>query len=83
MSDKLTTLDWIALVFLIIGGVNWGLIGFFSYDIISAIFGVASVVTRIVFALVGISALYMVAVAFKIADMSTNQDVERRARPAM
>lgn len=82
MTDKLTTLDWIALVLLIIGGINWGIIGFFGYDIISAIFGVATGAARVLYALVGLSALYMIAVSFKIADI-TSTEAGRRTRPAM
>ena len=46
-----------ALVLLIIGGLNWGLIGLFEFDLVAAIFGPMSVLTRIVYALVGLSAL--------------------------
>jgi uncharacterized membrane protein YuzA (DUF378 family) len=57
--QKLNTLGLIALVLVIIGGLNWGLVGFFSFDLVSAIFGQMSLVTRIVYDLVGLSALYL------------------------
>lgn len=60
---RLTTFDWIALVLLIIGGVNLGLIGFFDYDLVIGIFGVSSLATRIVYAAVGLSGLYIAFVA--------------------
>ena len=52
------TLDYIALVLVAIGAINWGLIGFFNFDLIKAIFGEMTLVTRIIYALVGISGLY-------------------------
>ncbi|MDD2221204.1 MAG: DUF378 domain-containing protein [Clostridia bacterium] len=48
----------IALALIIIGALNWGLIGFFQYDLVAAIFGGPStVISRIIFGLVGISAI--------------------------
>ena len=57
---KMNTLDWIAMILVIIGGLNWGLIGIFKWDLIGAIFGAMSVVSRIVYILVGIAAIYMI-----------------------
>jgi uncharacterized membrane protein YuzA (DUF378 family) len=53
------TLDWIAGILVIIGGLNWGLVGFFSWNFVEAIFG-TGIVTTIIYALVGISALWMI-----------------------
>lgn len=48
----------IALIILIIGGINWGLIGFFSFDLVAWIFGgSSSILARIIYSLVGLSAL--------------------------
>lgn len=52
------TLDIIALTLVIIGAVNWGLIGFFGFDLVATLFGVASLFSRIVYALVGIAGIY-------------------------
>ena len=49
-------LDIIALTLLIIGGLNWGLVGLFDLDLVSTLFG-ASIITKIVYILVGICAL--------------------------
>lgn len=58
---KKTTLDWIALILLIVGGLNWLLVGVFQWDLVAAIFGgSAAVVSRIVYTLVGVSALYTI-----------------------
>lgn len=51
-----------ALVLIVIGGVNWGLVGFFDYNVVDALFGAGSALTRIVYALVGLSALYVGAI---------------------
>ncbi|KPK70845.1 hypothetical protein AMJ87_08230 [candidate division WOR_3 bacterium SM23_60] len=57
---KLNTLDWIALILVIVGGLNWLLVGIFSFDLVAAIFGAMSVIARIVYILVGISAIYTI-----------------------
>jgi uncharacterized protein len=48
-----------ALALIIIGGINWGLIGFFDYNLVDQLFGVGSVLSRIIYALVGLSAVYV------------------------
>ena len=55
---KTNWLDYTLLSLLIIGGINWGLIGFFHFDLVAFIFGEMSWLSRIIYALVGISALY-------------------------
>ena len=57
MNNKV--LDCIALTLAIIGAVNWGLIGFFSFDLVALIFGNMSWISRVIYALVGISGLYL------------------------
>lgn len=54
----------IALILLIVGGLNWGLIGAFDFNLVTAIFGDGTMLTRIVYILVGLSALYVAFVAF-------------------
>lgn len=51
-------LDAIALILVVIGGVNWGLIGLFDYNLVSALFGADSIVTRVIYVVVGIAAIY-------------------------
>ncbi|MCL5407395.1 MAG: DUF378 domain-containing protein [Patescibacteria group bacterium] len=53
------TLYWITLILLIIGGLNWGLIGIFRWDLVAVIFGDLSVISRVIYTLVGVSALYI------------------------
>lgn len=52
----MSVLNPLTLVLLIVGGLNWGLVGLFGFDLVAAIFGEASALTRIVYILVGISA---------------------------
>ncbi len=46
------------LVLLIIGGLNWGLVGFFNYNLVDGIFGAGSVLARVVYAIVGLVAVW-------------------------
>ena len=52
------TLDVIAFALLVIGGLNWGLVGIFRFDLVATIFGEMSILARIVYALVGVAAVY-------------------------
>ncbi|MED4729162.1 DUF378 domain-containing protein [Aneurinibacillus migulanus] len=61
----MNTLLRIALVLVIIGAINWGLVGFFQFDLVAAIFGGQdAILSRIVYALVGISGLYAITTFF-------------------
>ena len=51
------TLQKIALVFTIIGAINWGLIGIFDFNLVAAIFGDGTVLSRIIYTIVGICGL--------------------------
>ena len=53
-------LNVITLVLLIVGGLNWGLVGLFDFNLVSALFGEMSMLSRIVYGLVGLSALYQI-----------------------
>lgn len=62
-------LDYTLLALVIIGAVNWGLIGFFRFDLVSFLFGEMSWLTRIIYALVGISGLYLISAFCRIRSM--------------
>ncbi|MBC2579533.1 DUF378 domain-containing protein [Clostridium sp. DJ247] len=64
------TLDTIALLLVVIGAINWGLIGFFNFNLVDSLFGTMSTFSRIVYALVGIAGLY--ALSFFGRDRNTN-----------
>jgi uncharacterized protein len=55
-------LDWIALILLIIGGLNWGLVGALDIDLVATLFGSGSTLSRVVYILVGVSALWGLAI---------------------
>ncbi len=58
MAEK-TVIDWIAYVLVIIGALNWGLVAL-NFNLVSAIFGVASLLSKIVYGLVGIAGIYTI-----------------------
>lgn len=53
-------LDTLALLLVIIGAINWGLIGFFQFDLVATLFGDMSALSRIIYGLVGIAGLYAI-----------------------
>lgn len=54
------------LLLMIIGGINWGLIGFFNYNLVGSIFnGSLDIVARIIYAIVGLASLYGISFLFK------------------
>ena len=57
-------IDTIALVLVIIGAINWGLIGLFNFNLVDAIFGTMSIISRIIYTLVGISGLWAIKLLF-------------------
>ena len=57
---QLNVIDWIALVLAIIGAINWGLVGLLSFDLVAAIFGSMSLLSRIVYDLVGLAGIYLI-----------------------
>ena len=60
---KMNAWDWIAFILVIIGGLNWGLM-IWNVNLVTALFGSWPVVVNIIYALVGLSAIYMIASAF-------------------
>ena len=53
-------LDTLALLLVIIGAINWGFIGFFQFDLVKALFGDMSALSRIVYSIIGIAGLYSI-----------------------
>ncbi|MFO7711445.1 MAG: DUF378 domain-containing protein [Candidatus Woesearchaeota archaeon] len=54
------SLDWIALVLVIVGGLNWGLVGLFQFNLVDFLFGSIALLERVIYVLVGVAALYMI-----------------------
>lgn len=57
---KMKALDTLALILVIVGALNWGLIGFFNFDLVASLFGTMSAFSRIIYAVVGICGLYAI-----------------------
>ncbi len=64
--NPLTLIDKIALILIIIGGLNWGLVGVFGFDLVAWIFGGSKeILSRLVYTLVGIGAVWGITILFK------------------
>lgn len=63
---KLNWLDYVALILVIVGGLNWGLVAF-GWNLVDAIFGVGSMLSSVVYGLVGLAALYTIYVVKKVS----------------
>lgn len=61
-------LDYTVLILVIIGAVNWGLIGFFGLDLVAFLFGSMSILSRIVYAVIGICGLYALSYCGRIGN---------------
>ena len=59
-------IDYIVLVLVIIGAINWGLVGFFGLDLVAFLFGSMSVLSRIIYAVIGICRLYAISFCGRI-----------------
>jgi len=83
MPQRLNWLDWTALVLVIVGAINWGLIGFFGFDLVAAIFGggdTFAIGSRIIFAIVGLAGLYAIYSLYRINQMQARRPAEERER---
>lgn len=66
-AKHLNTVDWISMALLIVGGINWGLIGLFNFNLMAALFGPTSALTRLVYVVVGLCALYTLYTSSKLS----------------
>ncbi|MEK3991797.1 MULTISPECIES: DUF378 domain-containing protein [Robertmurraya] len=77
----MSTIQRIALVLTIIGAINWGLIGFFQFDLVAAIFGgQGSALSRIIYGLVGIAGLLNLGLLFKPNEQTVRDPEPRPTR---
>jgi len=63
----MSAVDYIAMALLIVGGLNWAMVGLFDVDVVASLFGPGSPATRLVYVLVGIAALYSIYTAAKMS----------------
>ncbi|GAB3554267.1 hypothetical protein GCM10027343_42060 [Noviherbaspirillum agri] len=66
-ANRLNAVDWLSMTLLIVGGINWGLVGLFNVDLVATLFGEMSLLSRIVYAVVGLSALYTIYTSSKMS----------------
>jgi hypothetical protein len=59
-------INWIALILVIVGALNWGLVGVASFDLVAAVLGAMSLLSRIVYALVGLAGIYILVISPKL-----------------
>lgn len=62
----LNALDYIAFVILIIGGLNWGLVGIFQYNVIATLFGDMTTFSRIIYDIVALAAVYVAVITMNL-----------------
>jgi len=65
-SAAMSAVDYIAMALLIVGGLNWAMVGLFDVDVVATLFGAGSPASRLIYVLVGISALYSIYTASKM-----------------
>jgi uncharacterized membrane protein YuzA (DUF378 family) len=70
-SKRMTAADWIPMLLLIIGGINWALVGLFEFDLVAALFGEMSMISRVIYVVVGLSALYSLYLSSKMSSKDT------------
>ncbi len=73
LKNKMKALNLIAFVLVVVGGLNWGLVGLFNFDLVAAIFGAMSGIARVVYILVGLSAIWVLFVCPKRLKGSAGQ----------
>ena len=66
IENEYKLVDYTSLTLVIIGAINWGLIGFFRFDLVAFIFGNMSWFSRIIYALVGLGGLYLISLFGRI-----------------
>ena len=60
------TFYWITLILLVVGGLNWLLVGLFDFDLVAAIFGDMSALSRLVYVVVGLSAITVLGLSMRL-----------------
>lgn len=64
---KMNAMDMIAYVLVLVGALNWGLVAMFKYNLVDSIFGGVAGLAKVIYVLVGLSAVYMIAMHKKMA----------------
>ncbi len=65
--------DYFVLTLVIIGAINWGLIGFFKFDLVAFLFGQLTWISRIIYAIIGLCGLYTISLFGRIGSVGNNK----------
>jgi uncharacterized membrane protein YuzA (DUF378 family) len=65
--SAMNTIDYVAMVLLIVGGLNWAMVGLFNVDVVATLFGAGSALTRLIYVVVGLAALYSIYTTAKMS----------------
>ena len=68
--NTLSAATWVAIVLSAIGAINWGFVGLFDFNLVSALFGPMSTLSRIIFVVVGLAGIYLVVAAATLESRS-------------
>lgn len=60
INSKTSALDWVAVALVVIGGLNWGLVGLFDFDLVAFLFGAMTGAARVVYTIVAIVEVYAI-----------------------
>lgn len=63
---NLSVIDWLALVLVLVGGLNWGLVGFLNFNLVATILGDMTLLSRIIYGVVGLATIYVAIIAMKL-----------------
>jgi uncharacterized protein len=66
-SNAMSAVDYIAMALLVVGGLNWAMVGLFDVDVVATLFGAGSPASRVIYVLVGLAALYSIWTAAKMS----------------
>jgi len=76
-DSKLSGLDWVMIALVVIGALNWGLVGIFKFDLVAAIFGALSLISRLIYVIVALAGLYLVFAATRFRHDTSMQGQPR------
>lgn len=78
-TEKLNGAEMTAVVLLLVGGLNWLLVGLFDLNLVTALFGEGSVLARLVFVIVGVATVYVMSFGYKLRRIKSSH----RESPSM
>jgi uncharacterized membrane protein YuzA (DUF378 family) len=70
-TKRMSAAEWIPMLLLVIGGLNWGLVGLLDFNLVAALFGEGSALSRLIYVAVGLSALYSLYMSARLSKKHT------------